>query len=184
MVAGCLRLGACDLLCSSKPRVFVQLSDLMLPSVYPLHSSRPNAPSLPSFFFWEPHDFPWLCALCDGPHSVCVCRVCFSQNLNKSTSYLSLCLSLNSFCNETSRTWALLGPKTTYHGFWLGLSPSTWVQVPICGKWIHNHTQTSCPKSNRHVHTSWPLLRPGTVPCSVCAYPRVSWMQRGGLEVE
>ena len=46
--------------------------------------------------------------LCDGPHSVC--GVCFS--LNKSTSYLSLCLSRNSFCNETSRTWALLGPET------------------------------------------------------------------------
>ena len=36
----------------------------------------------------------------DGPHSVC--GVSFS--MNKSTSYLSLCLSLNSFCNETSRT--------------------------------------------------------------------------------
>ena len=46
----------------------------------------------------------------DGPHSVC--RVCFS--LNKSTSYLSLCLSVNSFCNETSRTWASLGPKTRH----------------------------------------------------------------------
>ena len=32
------------------------------------------------------------------------CGVCFS--LNKSISYLSLCLSLNSFCHETSRTWA------------------------------------------------------------------------------
>ena len=37
----------------------------------------------------------------DSPHSVC--RVCFS--LNKSTSYLSLCLSLNSFWDKTSRTW-------------------------------------------------------------------------------
>ena len=37
----------------------------------------------------------------DGPHSVC--GVCFS--LNKSTSYLSLCLSLNSFWDKTSRTW-------------------------------------------------------------------------------
>ena len=39
-------------------------------------------------------------ALCNGPHSVC--GVCLS--LNKSASYLSLCLSLNSFCNKTSRT--------------------------------------------------------------------------------
>ena len=41
-------------------------------------------------------------ALCDGPYSVC--GVCFALNLNKSVSYLSLCLSLNSFCDETSRT--------------------------------------------------------------------------------
>ena len=39
-----------------------------------------------------------------------VCGVCFS--LNKSTSYLAPCLPLNSFCNETSRTWASLGPET------------------------------------------------------------------------
>ena len=33
-------------------------------------------------------------------------------SLNKSTSYLSVCLSLNSFCEETSRTWASLSPET------------------------------------------------------------------------
>ena len=98
-----------------------------------------------------PH-FTATFVLCDGPHSVC--GVCFSLYLNKSTSYLSLCLSLNSFCDETSRTWALLGPETRYCGFWLGLSPNyvgsrpnqgfgwvrvpaMWVQVPICGKWFH-----------------------------------------------
>ena len=32
--------------------------------------------------------------------------------LNKSTSYLSLCLSLNFLCNETSRTWASLSRET------------------------------------------------------------------------
>ena len=79
--------------------------------------------------------------LWNGPHSVC--GVCFSLNLNKPTSYLSLCLSLNSFCNETSRTWASFGPKTRYHRFWLGLSPSTWVQVPICGKRFQFLTPTS-----------------------------------------
>ena len=66
--------------------------------------------------------------------------MCFSLYLNKSTSYLSLCLSMNSFCDETSRTWASLDPETRYHGFWLGLSPShggsnpkqgfSWVWVP------------------------------------------------------
>ena len=45
--------------------------------------------------------------LWDGPHFVC--GMCFS--LNKSTSYLSVCLSLNSFYDETSRTWASLSPE-------------------------------------------------------------------------
>ena len=30
---------------------------------------------------------------------------------------------MNSFCDETSRTWTLLGPEIRYHGFCLGLSP-------------------------------------------------------------
>ena len=74
--------------------------------------------------------------LCEGPHSVC--GVCFSLNLNKSTSYLSLCLSLNSFCDETSKTWASLGPKTRYHGFSCVQVPATWIQVPVWGKQLHN----------------------------------------------
>ena len=83
----------------------------------------------------------------DTFHSRCIyplwwpalCGVCFSLYLNKST-YSSFCLSLNSFCNETSRTWASLGPETRYCGFWLGLSSSHlgsspkqgfgWVRVP------------------------------------------------------
>ena len=40
------------------------------------------------------------------------------------TSYLSLCLSLNSFCDETSRTRASLGLEGRYHGFCLGLNLS------------------------------------------------------------
>ena len=54
-----------------------------------------------------PH-FEAALTLCRSPHSVC--GVCFL--LNKSTSYLSLCLSLNSFYDVTSRTWASLGPET------------------------------------------------------------------------
>ena len=59
-------------------------------------------------------------AICNGSHSVC--GMCFS--LNKSTSYLSLCLSLNYFCDDTLRNWASLDPETKYHGFWLVSSPS------------------------------------------------------------
>ena len=65
--------------------------------------------------------------------------MCFS--LNRSTSYLSLCLSLNSFCGKTSRTWASLSPETNCviswsqlkdHKRWPGSSPSQrlgWVWV-------------------------------------------------------
>ena len=96
-----------------------------------------------------------------------LCGVCFC--LNKSTSYLSLCLSLNSFCNETSRTWASLSPETrcvisvgrlwvlagfesqlrgfkSQSGFWLGSSPGTGCQVPIWGarfQYYHNPSRIS-----------------------------------------
>ena len=52
--------------------------------------------------------------------------------LNKSTSHLSLCLSLNSFCNETSRTWASLGPKTRC----VFSIKRPWIQVPIWVAWF------------------------------------------------
>ena len=63
----------------------------------PQHISQPHSPSVMD-------------------HILSVCGVCFSPNLNKSISHLSLCLSLNSFCDETSRTWASLGPETRYQG--------------------------------------------------------------------
>ena len=56
--------------------------------------------------------------------------------LNKSISYLPLCLSLNSFCTKTQKTWTSVSPDTRWviiikrwwvwaqSGFWLGLSPS------------------------------------------------------------
>ena len=82
-----------------------------------------------------------LLAFCGGPHSFC--EVCFSRdcfpfpgrlhslgllwpfetfflwNVHLS-KYLSLCLSLNSFCNETSGTWSSLRAS----------SKKQWVQVP------------------------------------------------------
>ena len=40
---------------------------------------------------------------------------------------LPIAVSLTEFfCNETSRAWASLGPKTRHCGFWLGSSPS-WI---------------------------------------------------------
>ena len=59
-----------------------------------------------------PMDLGWPCMAwlifiesCKPLHGVYYC-------LNKSTSYLSLCLSLNSFCNETSSTWASIISET------------------------------------------------------------------------
>ena len=55
-----------------------------------------------------PHSMAATLTLCNGPHPLCA--MCFS--LSKLTSYLFLCLSLNSFCDKTSRTWASLRPET------------------------------------------------------------------------
>ena len=66
-----------------------------------------------------------------GCHCLLLCGVYFF--LNKSTSYLPLCLSLNSFCDETWRTWASLSPKTRYVISMKG----PWVQVPIYVAWFY-----------------------------------------------
>ena len=70
----------------------------------------------------------------DGLHSIK--RVCIS--LNKATSYLSLCLSLNYFRTSVNNSsfskpgmqfqWKDSGLKSQC-GFWLSSSPSLWVQV-------------------------------------------------------
>ena len=69
--------------------------------------------------------------------------------IKKSTSSLSLCLLLNSFCTETQRTWTSISPGTRWviliktgfrsqSEFWPDSSPSTWVQVPIWGAWFQS----------------------------------------------
>ena len=50
--------------------------------------------------------------------------LCFP--LNKSTSCLSVCLSLNCFCAETQRTWASVSPDTRC----MILIKRPWVRVP------------------------------------------------------
>ena len=57
---------------------------------------------------WQPCTLVPL-SLSEMVHTL-ICGMCLS--LNKSTSCLSRCLSLNSFCDETSRTWASLSPET------------------------------------------------------------------------
>ena len=81
--------------------------------------------------------------LCNGPYSIC--GVYFSLNLNKSTSYLSLCLSLNSFCDGTvgfgwvwvPATWVQVPSRVL-----AGLSPSTWVcQASVCSSVLSRHNK-------------------------------------------
>ena len=79
-----------------------------------------------------PHFKAARLALWDGPHSV-ECASLYSKEIH---FLLITYLSLNSFWDETSRTWTLIGPETRYQGFWLGLSPSTWVQDSIWDKWF------------------------------------------------
>ena len=78
------------------------------------------------------------CSTCPLPWPT-TCGVCFSLNLNKSTSYLFLCLSLNflqwdiknlSFIRSWNQVpWFFAGFEFQPHGFksqarfWLGLSP-------------------------------------------------------------
>ena len=112
------------------------------------------------------HHVSGLLAFWGGPHSsyeVCFSFACFCFSRRPHalglllpsetfflwnvylSKYLSLCLSLNSFCNETSSTWSSLSVSSkkqwvqvptwvlaefkSQFGFWLGSSPDLWVQV-------------------------------------------------------
>ena len=93
---------------------FTKIVGIMLPLIslwnypshksWPHHISRPLSPSAMAHTLW-------------------------SVSLRiKSISYLSLCLSPNSFSDETQRTWASVSPGTrwvilTQTAFWLGSSP-------------------------------------------------------------
>ena len=83
-------------------------------------------------------------AFWDGPQSLC--GVCFF--LNKSTSYLSLCLSLNSFYNETSRTWASLSHETRC----VSSVERLCVQAPI---WATHFQLGFYPRPTGYQRASW-----------------------------
>ena len=122
------------------PTLFFKIAGIILPLIslwnYPTRKKVVTALILGSLAIW------------DGPHSVCgVCFFhshshfkiipCPAQkpaltfwdrprsvygmyiSLNKSTSYLPLCLSLNSFCDQTQRTWASESPDTRWERFYL-----------------------------------------------------------------
>ena len=105
-----------------------------------------------------------------------LCGVCFSLNLNKSISYLSLCRSLNSFWDETSRTWASLGPETRYPGFWLGSNPShvglspkqdsgwVWVLAHVFKSRAEIHSFRTGRLASYHPGQVWLRRRPGDKP--------------------
>ena len=104
------------------------------------------------------HPVFWGCSLLlRYPYSIC--GVYFS--LNKSTSYLSLCLSLNSFCDETSRTWASLRLKP---GVWSQLEDclAVWVQGPIWVAWFHFHMASQSCLLCFHLFAENPQIRAPT----------------------
>ena len=73
---------------------------------YPQHISWSHLPSAVAYtLVWGVWSLGCSCLL----RWPCLCS---DFSLNKSTSYPSLCLSLDSFCDETSRTWASLSPET------------------------------------------------------------------------
>ena len=77
---------------------------------------------------------------CNGLYSL---LSVFLSDLNKSTSYLLLCLSLNCLCNERSRTQASLGHETRSVisvgrlGFGRVQAAATWVKSQAGGfDWV------------------------------------------------
>ena len=95
-------------------------SDVSLTSTW----RRQSFPPLPLSF-----DYKIVAHLILGaePPLLPACYLSQASYINKSTSCLSLCLSLNSFCTETQRTWASVSLDTS----WVILIKRPWVQVPI-----------------------------------------------------
>ena len=99
-----------------------------------------------------PH-FAW-----HSPSAIAHTHCGFSLKLNKSTSYLTLCLSLNYFCDEASRTWASLGSETRYCGVWLGSIPK------LSLSWFESKHMSSSPSWVQLLSHDW-LLPPCTAAC-------------------
>ena len=96
----------------------------------PRHCQKTNEWMIPQLLEWSSHALAYEISqltktnhttfhghpytFCDGTYSV----DCASLWIRKNPPLIYCCVSLNSFCSETSRTWASLGPETRHHGFW------------------------------------------------------------------
>ena len=98
-------------------------------------------------------------AFWDGPHLVCgVC--CF---LNKSSSYISVCVSLNLSCDKISRTWTSSDPETrcviSIKGPWGTFLVVQWLRtcLPMQGPWVQSLVQKdfTCCKTVKPVHRNY-----------------------------
>ena len=94
--------------------------------------------------FFGPHFVPAL-TLCNGPHS----EECASLWIwiNPLLTY-QLCLSLNAFCDKASRTWASLGFKTRYPGFWLAFESRPHGFKSQAGFWLGSSSSHVGSNSN------------------------------------
>ena len=94
-------------------------------------------------------------AFWDGPHLVC--EVCFF--LNKSTSYISGCVSLNLSCDKTSRTWTSLECVISIKGPWGTFLVVQWLRtcLPMQGPWVQSLVQkdSTCCKAVKPVHHNY-----------------------------
>ena len=79
------------------------------------------------------HGFGWTPGVGDGQGGLACCsswglkELDTTERLNWTELNLPLCLSLNSSCDETYRTWASLSPET---GYVISMKRQ-WIQVPV-----------------------------------------------------
>ena len=91
---------------------------------------------------------PWCCSRSEMAYTL------WSVSLSKSTSYLLLCLSLYSFCSETSRTQASLSLKTRYDLNYKTIGSSPNLSITVLGGMSKNqesfliHQTAQLPFSN------------------------------------
>ena len=109
-----------------------------------------------------------------------------SSSLNRSTSYLSFCLSLNSFCNEASRIWASLSAlpqsfeKPLCHESKEEGKASAWAQVQK--KKDEAEVQVNLYTHGSHRSRNKGSQRPGTPVQTVGLHAYHIELVSGGLE--
>ena len=95
----------------------------------PSHCQKTKEQVVPQLLEWSSHSLAYkITQLAKTNHTTfhgcSTCPLPWPTTSESEQIYLfSIAVSLTeSFCNEISRAWASLGPKTRHHAFWLGSS--------------------------------------------------------------